>query len=199
VWAGLLIALSLALRRPDGWVLSVLIGLLAALTRDIAAAYLLVMAVMAWKDGRRREAAAWIAVLAVFAGALAAHAGAVQARLLPGDGVSPGWLAIGGWRFILQMGRWNAIVAAAPRWVAAALMPAALLGLAMWRHPLGERLALTVLGYTVAFAIFGRATNTYWGLLIAPLWPLGLLIAPRAVVVLWRRVTPGAGRSPIDV
>ena len=38
-------------------------------------------------------------------------------------------LAIGGWRFILQMGRWNAIVAAAPRWVAAALMPAALLGL----------------------------------------------------------------------
>jgi len=32
-----------------------------------------------------------------------------------------------------------------------------------------------VTGYMVTFAIAGRADNWYWGLLIAPLLPLGLI------------------------
>ncbi len=160
VWAGLLISLSLALRRPGAWGLSLIVGLLAALTRDLAAAYLLAMAAMAWRDGERREAAAWIGAIAVFGLALAAHAGAVQAQLLAGDGSSQGWLTFGGWPFVLQMARWNALVVAAPRWLAAVLAPAALLGLALWRHPLGERLALIVFGYTAAFLFVGRPVNT---------------------------------------
>jgi hypothetical protein len=36
------------------------------------------------------------------------------------------------------------------------------------------------------FCIVGRPDNDYWGLLLAPLWPLGLLQADRAAAGLWR-------------
>lgn len=187
-WAGLLIALSLALRRPERWVLSLVVGLIAALTRELAAAYLLAMAALALRDGCRREALGWIAALAVVAVALAAHAVAVDAQILPGDPASQGWLNIGGWRFVLAAIHWNIVLIGAPLWLGALAAPLALLGLLVWRDPLAERVALTVFGYVAAFVFVGRPENSYWGLLIAPLWPLGLLMAPRAILALWGNV-----------
>jgi hypothetical protein len=187
-WAGLLMALSMAMRRPDRWMASVLIGLLAALTRELAAAYLLAMAVLAWRDGGRRETAAWIAALAAAAGALAVHAAAVSAQLLPSDSPSQGWLRIGGWPFVLSAIHWNSVLIVAPQWAGALVAPLALLGLAAWRDPLAERVALTVFGYVAAFIFVGRPENNYWGLLIAPLWPLGLLLAPRMLLTLGRNL-----------
>ena len=189
-WAGLLIALSLALRRPERWAASLCIGLLAALTRELAAAYLLAMAALAWRDGCRREALAWLAALAAVAVALVAHAAAVEAQMFPGDRASQSWLNIGGWRFVLAAIRWNTVLLNAPRWAAAVVAPFALLGLAAWRGPLGERLALTVFGYVAAFVFVGRPENHYWGLLIAPLWPLGLVLAPTALATLCRSLSP---------
>lgn len=195
VWAGLFIALSLALRRPNAWMLSLLLGLLAAMTRELAAAYLLAMAALAWRDGYRREALGWIAGLAVVAAGMTAHAAAVDAQLLRGDLASQGWLKIGGWSFALATIHWNALLVAAPLWATAIVAPLALLGLAAWRDPLGERVALTVFGYIAAFIFVGRPENSYWGLLIAPLWPLGLLLASKTLVGL-SRTLGGAALTP---
>jgi hypothetical protein len=200
VWAGLLIALSLALRRPDRWLLSVAIATAAALLRELAAPYLLAMAALALKDGCRREALGWLAGLLVFALALGAHAVAVGAVVTATDPASPSWLSLGGLGFVLQTASWNLILSASPDWLAAILVPLALLGLAMRRDALGQRLALTVIGYMLAFLVVGRANNSYWGLMIAPLWPLGLYFAGPALVRLGQMIAHpllarGAGGS----
>ncbi|MBA4049321.1 MAG: hypothetical protein C0476_12355, partial [Sphingomonas sp.] len=78
VWAGLLIALSLALRREDRFAHAVGFGLMAMLVRETAALYVLAMAVLALVEGRRREMLGWTAALAVLVPVVAAHAWAVS-------------------------------------------------------------------------------------------------------------------------
>ncbi|CAN5196069.1 hypothetical protein BH10PSE11_BH10PSE11_36150 [soil metagenome] len=201
VWAGLLIALSLALRRNDAWIASVLIGIAAALIRELAGAYLLAMAVMALQDRNYREAAAWMSGIAVLALALAAHAVNVNALVTAADLTSPGWFQIGGWRFVLQTAQWNVFLSAAPHWLTALAVPLALFGLTA--APMDRRLLLVVGGYVMAFIVVGRDDNFYWGLLIAPLWPLGLAAAGPALIArlsdslsLLRRTVPEPLRSP---
>ncbi len=187
-WAALLIALSLALYRPQLWGVSLALGLAAALVRELAAAYLLAMAVLALLEGRRPQAAAWVAALCMFAAALAVHAAAVAGVTSLADLRSPGWLGLGGWPFVLRVARWNVVLLAAPTGLAALAVPPALLGLACRPGDLGRRVAAVVLGYAGAFCIVGRPDNAYWGLMIAPLWPLGLLAADAAMATLWVRL-----------
>lgn len=179
VWAGLLIALSMTLRRPNRWVAAVAIGTLAALTRELAVAYLLAMLAIALKERRFGEAAGWISGIAVFALAMTVHAGQVHQLVTAADPASQGWLQAGGWHFVLDTAQWNLLLSAAPNWVKAVVLPLALLGLTA--SPVDQRLLLTVAGYTAAFTLVGRADNFYWGLLIAPLWPIGLASAPTAL------------------
>ncbi|MGZ3313713.1 MAG: hypothetical protein ACXU8Q_06070, partial [Caulobacteraceae bacterium] len=103
--------------------------------------------------------------------ALLAHAMIVLRHTLPTD---PGmaWVRLGGWRFLLAANRWNAIVALTP-WLAALLPPAALAGALAWAWPIGRRLGFILLGYAAGFLVVGRPEDTYWGLMIAPLLPLG--------------------------
>lgn len=193
VWAGLLIALSLALYRPGAWAVpAVLIGTIAALCRELAAPYLVVMGLMALWERRYREAGAWAGGLAVFALALSAHALKVGDLVTPADPASQGWLQFGGWRFVLLTAKWN-LYQLDVSWIDAVLLPLALLGLT--GRPRDLRLLLIVVGYTAGFLFVGRDANSYWGFLIAPLWPLGLamawpallqhLTALRAVVQRW--------------
>ena len=177
VWAGLLIALSLAVRRPNAWIVAVILGVAAAIIRELAAAYLLAMIVMAFKDGWRKEAAAWALGLLIFAAALAVHAHEVNALVTAADPASPSWLHIGGWPFVLQTAQWNLLLEAAPRWLGVIVVPLALAGLTGRRDDLGQRVMLVVFGYVAAFVFVGRDNNSYWGLMIAPLWPLGLVTA----------------------
>lgn len=172
-WAGILIALSLAVRRRDAWVASVAIGLAAALTRELAGAYLLAMAAMALRDRNYREMVAWFATIAALALALAIHAMHVNTLVAPDDLVSPGWLTLDGWTFVLNTAHWNNVVLAwSPYWVSAIVFPFALFGLTASQTSRG--LLLIIGGYVAAFFVVGRSDNFYWGLLIAPLWPLGL-------------------------
>jgi len=180
VWAGLLISLSLALRREDRFGLAVAVGLAAALVRELAAPYLLVMAATALLGQRRREAAAWALALAAFAAALAWHASMVDALVLPADHAGGGWLKLSGWPFVLHMAQWNAVLAASPAWLAALTVPAALAGAANWTTSLGRRLAAVLVTYVLAFAVIGRPENFYWGLVFTPLLPLGFARACRA-------------------
>jgi hypothetical protein len=178
IWAGALIALSLAVHDPRRWWPSVVIGLLAVVVRELALPYLLVMGVFALIEGHRREASAWTVAVIVFFGILACHAHLLAAYLSTGDPASPGWLGFGGWAFVLSNAKWNALLILTPPWLSAVIVPIMLLGLASWPGPLGLRLAATCFGYNLAFLVVGRPDNFYWGLIVAPLMALGLLLAP---------------------
>ncbi len=185
-WAALLIALSLALRSDKCFAASIGVGLAAVLIREIAIIYPLVMFGVALLERRWRETGAWATIILIFAVFIAWHALQVAAVVHPGDMASPGWAAAGGWRFVVTMlwltGPWRVL----PFWIASLGIPLSLLGWSGWRTSTGLRGALILLGYAAAFAMFGRPDNFYWGFLVAPLLPLGLLMAPNALVDLSR-------------
>jgi len=180
IWSCLLIALSLGLRRPDRWAASLAVGVLACLFRELALPYLGVMAVMALYGRRYRESLGWILAAALFATLFTVHLGYAAAQYRFGDGATPGWLGLGGWGFVLKTARWNAVLAIAPNGVIGAVVCAALIGLAGCRNPLVTRCALIAGGYMAAFTVLGRTNNDSWGILYAPLLPLGLVFAPAA-------------------
>jgi hypothetical protein len=177
-WAGLLIALSLGLYpgeaspgRPLRLAAALSAALAAGLVRELALACLGVMALMALLERRPREALLWLGALGFCLLALLGHALAVIRHTLPGDpGLS--WVRLGGWSFVLAADRWNALLTLKP-WLPAVMVPAALAGVLGWGGPVGRRLIFTLIGYVAGFMIVGRPEDLYWGLMIAPLLPLG--------------------------
>lgn len=194
-WAGLLIALALAVRTDHRWWPAVLLGLIAALIRELAFPFLAVMAFLAWTDGRRSEAAAWSAAMLCAIGALAWHAAMVASVVRPGDGISPGWLVLGGWRFDLTLARQSALLVFLPPRAAAILLPLAMLGWAGWRSGYALRVTLMLGAWLTAFLFVGRPDNGYWGFLLAPLLPIGLALAPAALRDIIRSAAPLAPTS----
>ena len=186
-WAGLFIALSLALRTEKRFAAAVLVGLLAALIRELAIPYLLVMAMLALVERRRLEGAVFAGAAALALVALAWHAQAVMTLTTPADPASQGWVRLGGWGFVLATMRWNLLAIAAGGWVAAIIAPLALAGAAGWKDGTGLRLTALLFGYVLGFLAIGRPENSYWGLLIAPLAAVGLCLAPMALGDLVRR------------
>lgn len=178
VWAGLFIALSLALRRPGRWLEAVAAGLLAALIRETAALYLIIMAVAAWRDHQRREAFGWSAALAILAIALIAHAFAVARVVGPFDPASPGWSGMLGVGFFVNAISVSTALSLAPIWLAAILAGLSLFGWTAWRDPLAMRVLLVISAYAALLALFARPDTFYWVLLIAPTFLIGLVFAP---------------------
>jgi hypothetical protein len=189
IWAGLLITLALASRTERHWLLSVAFGLSAALLRELAFPFLLVMAGTAWAGGNRREAGAWIVAVAIALTALALHMISVGAITRPTDVTSPGWIVFGGWRFDLTLAR-SSVLLLLPPWVAAVMTPLALLGWCACRGAYALRTAAMLGMWMTAFLIVGRPDNSYWGFLFAPLLPVGLALAPAALWDLVRASRP---------
>ncbi|GJD96939.1 hypothetical protein [Methylobacterium iners] len=185
-WAALLLVLSLVLRRPGRYGLSLALGFAAFAVRELALPYLFVMAVLAWRDGERREMLAWMAAILAAAAVLGAHALMVGGVVTHSDGVSPGWTRVEGWPLILAMVGGYSLLLLLPSPLVGVLVPLCLLGWVGWRHPLAERAALTLCGYACAFMIVGRLDTAYWGVLIAPLFLTGLALAPAALRDLWQ-------------
>jgi hypothetical protein len=177
LWSGELIALSLALHDARRWPFSLALALLAVSIRELAAPYLMAMAALALWERRPREAGAWILGIVAFGCALAIHAALLRPLIAAGDQASPGWLSLGGWKYLLALLRWNGALLMAPDWAPALIAPVVLLGLSAAKGPLADRLALVVVGYACAFMIVGRPDTAYWGLMIAPLWPVALIWA----------------------
>jgi len=186
-WAGLLISLSLVLRTEKRFAAAVVIGLLAALVRELAIPYLLVMAAFAAVERRRGEAVAFSAALLAACVALALHAHAVGALVTSQDPSSQGWVKMGGWPFVLATTEWNGIVAVLGPWSAAVVFPVALIGVGSWKDAAANRVLAVLLGYAAGFLVLGRPENFYWGLLTAPLVGIGLALAPWALRDLGRR------------
>ncbi len=174
LWAGQLIALSLAARAAGFLPLSVASGAAAVLIRELALPYVLIMGVAAFLSGHRREAWAWAAATA---GVLALVAGHVlyAGRLAPSDTLRSGWVALGGWCFALRTARMNPVLMLLPNWLHAALVSGLIAGAWLWRSTSGQRVALVITCYLAFFVVVGRPDNFYWGLLIAPILPLGAL------------------------
>lgn len=181
IWAGLLIALSLALRRPGRWLEAVALGLAAMLIRETALLYVVVMAAFAWIEGERREAYGWIAALALFTAALAAHAFAVAGVTGPTDPVSPGWAGLLGFGFFVKSLTLATGLQLFPLWAGALLVGLSLFGWAGWRDPIGLRMFALLAAFATLIGIFARVDTFYWGLMAAPVFLLGLLFAPAGI------------------
>jgi len=190
IWAALLIALSLGARHRERWAASLALGVAAMLIRETAVAYALAMLVLALLERRPREALGWCAGIAIFAIFLAWHASQVSGVVLPADPASPGWRALGGWPAFVTAMRLTTPLALFPGWIAALLVPPALLGWIAWRTPFALRTAATLAGYALMIMLFARPDNFYWGLLIAPLFFAGLIFAPAALADLFRALRP---------
>ena len=174
VWAGLLVALSLALRRPGRWVEAASFGLAAVLIRETAALYVGVMAVLALAEGERREAAGWAGVGVVLAVAVALHAHAVAQVVRPLDPASPGWAGMLGFGFFVRSMAISTALGLAPLWLGAPMVALALVGWASWRDPLALRAFTSLAAYALLIAVAGRTDTFYWALLVAPMLPVGL-------------------------
>lgn len=180
VWAGALIALSLALHRPDrrGW--SVAAAALALAIRELALPYVLLMAAFALYRRSWREVGAWAVLILVFAAGMAWHAAEVAEVVLPPDPASPGWAAFGGWAGVLRTFHLAGPLRWLPMEVGAAAIVLGLFGWASWKSRTGLAATLVYLGYGLAFMLFGRANNFYWGLMVTPAFLIGLAFLPRA-------------------
>ena len=180
--AGVLILISASaygLKRPA---LGFAAALLALTVRELAAPYVVICILFAWRERRPAELWAWLAGLAAFGAYFAWHYSMVEAQLGPGDVAYPeGWLQFGGPGFMLTTARFNGMLLAAPLWVTAILLPFCLLGRAGWRGSCGARIGLTVAAYVALFTLAGKPFDYYWGALYTPLMMVGLPFLPAAV------------------
>ena len=178
IWAGLLIALSLALRRPGKWVAAAGIGAMAMLIRETSALYVAIMCLLAWLEGDRKEALGWAAGVALLAAAVGAHAWAVAQVVTPVDPASPGWAGMLGFGFFVEAMVLSTALRLAPMWLAAPMMGFALFGWAAWRDLTGIRALATYAVYAALIGLFGRVDTFYWGLMVAPAILTGLAFMP---------------------
>lgn len=185
-WAGLLIALALALYRAERWWPTLLITALAVAVRETSILFAAIMGVMAVHDRRWREAMGWIALALGFAIVMAWHAQQVAAVVLASDPPSPGWSGLGGPRMAITMLRQTGALRAVPFFVSLIAIPIMLIGWAGWRSAVGVRGAATLIAYATLFALACRPDNFYWAFLVAPLLPIGLLFCVAALDDLWR-------------
>lgn len=180
-WAGLLLSLSLALAALHRCRSSLLAGLAAAGVRELAVLHAVVRLVAAAREGRRDRVVQWALGLGVFAAIVAVHA-CWASDFITADALrSPRWLAFGGYRFLLAAADRSALLVAAPDWVTALALPTCLYGLAAGSAGATSKVGPVVLTYLAAWLFIGRPDNDYWGLVVAPLLPLGLLQLPEAL------------------
>ena len=183
-WAATLLALSLGLWQRF-WRLSVLLGIAALGFRELALPYVLAMALCAGWDGRWREVMGWILGASLFLIGITWHASIVNPLIQPNALQGGGWLAMGGWTFVLSANQLNIIILALGQWLTALWVPLALIGAGSSSGPLGNRLLLIVGGYTSAFLFVGRPDNGYWGIIYGPLIALSLTFVPAGMSTLW--------------
>lgn len=192
IWAGLLIALALAVWRPGRWGIAVAVGLAAMLIRETAALFVAVMAGAALVERQYREVAGWCLAIAAFAVVMALHAQAVAAVVRLDDPASPGWAGLLGFGFFVKAMTMATALSLVPLWLATPLVVGALLGWAGWRDDFAVRVLATLLVYAVLLSLAARIDTFYWGLMVAILLLPGLAFAPDAI----RDVITAARRAP---
>jgi hypothetical protein len=187
LWAGMFITLSVAAFVLDRWRVAVVAGLLALFFRELALPYCLIAAGLAWWHKRRAETAWWLAGLVLYGVFLTFHGLEAGRRINSTDVVhASSWIQFGGTPFVLLTTQINYFLILAPSWVAALYLPLALLGFMACPAATAGRAGLTAAAFVAAFTVIGiKPHNAYWGLMYAPLLPLGIVWAPAALRDLW--------------
>lgn len=183
IWAGALIALSLAYYRPNKgkWILSYLAAGAALAIRELALPFVILMAVQAFWYRRWQEACAWIGLILLFAAGLTLHFLTLAAHVSPQDLEGLPWLTWRGFKGWMSMIVNSSPLSHLPSSLAGPLVVLMVFGWAGWRTQIGALCALLFLGYGVAFMIAGRENNWYWGFTIAPTMWLGLAFVPMTI------------------
>ena len=190
-WAGLLLALMIAVYRPERAWPAMLAGGAALMIRELALPMILAMAGLAVLNRHWREAAGWLLVLAVFAAFLLLHAHWVSQVVQPVDLSSPGWSGLLGVQFALKSIAQVTAGIQLPGTAAGALLLLSLFGLASVSTGWAFRVALLLAGYSALLALLARADTFYWALMAAPLSYTGLIFLPRACADLVRALRQG--------
>lgn len=197
-WAGLLIMLSLAVYAKSWRYISALIGLIALFLRELTLPFAFVMLVLAYYEGKRREALLWLAGISVFGLVFMNHWHIVSGLITKEDRLlQGGWIAFGGWPFVLNTQQIHPFLILLPSWTSAIVLPVALIGtLGLFRRqrPAETRLGCTIGIYILVFTVVGRPFNTYWGLMCVFLMPIGLLYAPNEIRNLWQCISRSRSR-----
>ena len=187
-WAALLLALMIAIYRPERAWPAILAGGAALMVRELALPMILAMGGLSLLEKRWREAAEWAGVVALFAVYLALHAHWVAQVVLPTDPASPGWSAALGLQFALKSIAKVTFGIQLSDAVAAVLLILSLFGWASVRAEWALRVAVLLSGYGAMLALFARSDTFYWALIAAPLSFAGLVFLPKAVADLAKAV-----------
>jgi hypothetical protein len=180
-WAGLLLALMVAIRSPENPWPAVFVGGLALMVRELALPMILAMGGLALLEKRWREAAGWALVVTLFGIYMTLHAHWVSEVVLPGDRVSPGWSQMLGPLFALKCISKVTAGIKMPDAISAGLLVLSLFGWASVRAGWALRATLLLAGYGAMLALFARADTFYWALIAAPLSFVGLAFLPKAL------------------
>lgn len=180
-WAALLLALMVAIRKPENPWPAIVAGGLALMIRELALPMILAMGGLALIEKRWREAAGWALVVVLFGIYMTLHAQWVSQVVLPGDRPSPGWSALLGAQFALKSIAKVTFGIKMAEAIAAGLLVLSLFGWASVKTGWALRATLLLLGYGAMLALFARADTFYWALIPAPLSFAGLAFLPKAV------------------
>jgi hypothetical protein len=180
-WAALLLALMIAVHRPDRFWPAVMLGCAALMIRELALPMILAMGGLALIERRWREAAAWALAVTLFGIYLTVHAHWVSQVVLPSDPPSPGWSNMNGLQFALKSIAKVTFGIRLPDAVAIGLLILSLFGWASVKTGWALRATLLIAGYTAMLALLARADTFYWALLAAPLAFVGLAFLPKAL------------------
>jgi len=196
LWTGVLMALSICaygLKKP-GW--GVALGLTAVFFRELALPYCVLALTLAWWNRRPKEVALWMAGLVGWALFFTWHWAQVS-PLIGADARAhqEGWVQCGGAAFVISTVQMTAYLLLLPQWVTALYFVAAMVGLAGWHTPLGQRAGMTASLFVLAFGFVGQEFNQYWGSLIAPLFCFGVVRFPASLGDLWKAARWRSGHA----
>lgn len=186
-WAGTCIVLSLIAYSRRWVIFSLIAGGIALLIRELSLPFIIVMVIFALLEKRRRESLFWLSLTSGFLFVLGVHF--YHIRNLAGNAhliQNGGWIAFGGWPFVLKTIQLHPFLILNPPWLNAILIPLLLLGLAGWKGELGTRVALLVYTYILVYLFLGQPFNVYWGVMFNMLIPLGALYTWPSFLDLWR-------------
>lgn len=179
LWAGILLAISLALRVRGNWPGAVAAAGVALAIRELALPFALLAALFALAERNWRELGGWLALVAAFGAGMALHAEAVAAHALPGDLPSQGWDTMRGLAAPLRdIGDVSVLTLVPPPLV----YLLAVLPLFGWLAAPGRiaRFAVPLFtGYMALLAIFAREQNFYWAIMVMPTYLAGYAFLPR--------------------
>ncbi|HUD28755.1 MAG TPA: hypothetical protein VMQ93_07785 [Novosphingobium sp.] len=181
LWAGVLVALATALLVRGNWIPALIAAACALAIRELALPFVLVAGFWALRDGRRREALCWLALLAAYALALYVHRQAVAPLSLPGDAASQGWGGLRGPAGPLRDIAEVTLINLVPPPLSYCVTLLAILGFLAAPRPLA-RIALPYIGaVAVLLAVFARPVNFHWAILVVPMAVAGLAFLPLLV------------------